>query len=178
MTTQAALPLDVLAYVRSARSSWPAPVSLPWVVDPEVLESRRSRRSWSGPLAPVSVAAALEAARLLDAALWPGEEPLGATVVTPDEGMLMQVDLAAAPALVLWHGDVEAAIAAHGGAGYRLLLTRGGAAAATFLLHIQQHGGVGCLTDGLLPPLRDDVPPAGRLALIGAAFGVPAEEED
>lgn len=166
-----------LAHVRSTRSAWPVPVAVPSVVDPGVLEIRRSQRRWSGALDQSLVDCALGAAQELDAALWPGEEPLGATVVAPDEEMLMQLDLAAAPVLVLWHGDLDAALAAHGGSGYRLLLTRAGAAASTFLLHVQQNGGTGCLTDGLLPPLRHDVPPAGRLALIGAAVGVPAEEE-
>lgn len=160
----------------SAAQPLPEPRPLPALVEPACLEIRRSHRRWSAALAPAVVDQAIAAALALDAVLWPAEEPLEAVVVVPDPQMLMQLDLAAAPALVVWHGDLAASLVRHGGHGYRVLLTRGGAAASTFLLHAQQHGGAGCLTDGLLPPLRDEITPAGRLALLAAAVGVPAKE--
>jgi hypothetical protein len=181
------LPAHLLAMMSGPhdQAPWPRPTPPSTGIHYRSLATRRSQRSWTGPPAPALIAESIDAARQADTLRWPDQPALDVLVLSADTSPpgthpLMQHDLAAAPVLLLWHGDLTAALAEHGGHGYRLLLTRAGAAAATCLLHAQHHGAVGCMTDGMLPALRESLHPVdgvNRLALIAVALGRPATKE-
>lgn len=87
---------------------------------------------------------------------------------------VFQPDLAAAAAVIVIRGDLEAAVRRHGPHGYRRLLTRAGAVVAACHLAALRAGLHGCPFDGLLPEGADRV---RDLSLFALALGLPEAGE-
>jgi hypothetical protein len=159
------------------------------------LDERRSARTFAAaPISEAVLGTVVDAGLAVDRELWSPDpdlrvlilaarvDPLGPGVYEYASGLVLraplatladhvfQPDLAAAAAVIVLCGDLDAAVRRHGPHGYRRLLTRAGAVAAACQLAAQRAGLAGCPFDGLLPegpgPVRD-------LSLFALALGRP-----
>ncbi|GIG60004.1 hypothetical protein Lfu02_43760 [Longispora fulva] len=156
----------------------------------EVLRQRRAIRYFRPePVDLATLLGAVTEGLAADRSRWPGEHPLVPVVVAQNvtglppavyrldgdtaspvmalsgpaayEELTLQKEFATAGAIVSLLGDLEAAGHAHGGAGFRTLMTRAGAAGYQMWLAAIAHGLVGSVFAGFLPaairtPLRCD----------------------
>lgn len=160
----------------------------------EALDQRRSIRTYArAPIPRTVLETVVEAGLAVDRELWGGGDlgvvvladrvsPLAPGVYACSPGLIrraplaamsdhvFQPDLAAAAAVVVVRGDLEAAVRRHGPHGHRRLLTRAGAVVAACHLAALRAGLHGCPFDGLLPEGADRV---RDLSLFALALGLP-----
>ncbi|WP_240137425.1 nitroreductase family protein [Streptomyces sp. MUM 178J] len=99
----------------------------------------------------------------------PGELP-------PLEDLVLQLEFAQAPAVVVVHGDLATAVARYGVTGHRQLLARGAAFAHSVWLASLCGGAVGSVFAGVLSAAGRNhlgLDGAGRAQLLGLALGPP-----
>lgn len=110
-------------------------------------------------------------------------DPHGDVLVAPTpslpalEGLVLQLEFAQAPALIVVQGDLSGAVARDGISGHRLLLTRGAAFAHAIWLAALSEGGAGTVFAGVLGAAgRTELGIDGgaRTQLLGLALGMPA----
>ncbi|MFY1675719.1 MULTISPECIES: nitroreductase family protein [unclassified Streptomyces] len=94
----------------------------------------------------------------------------------PLEDMVLQLEFAAAPAVIVVHGDLSTAVERHGVGGHRRLLARGAAFAHSVWLAALAGGAVGSVFAGVLSAAGRThlgLDGAGRAQLLGLALGHP-----
>lgn len=94
----------------------------------------------------------------------------------PLADLVLQLEFAEAPALVVVHGDLAATLERHGAGGHRLLLARGAALAHSTWLAALSLGAVGSVFAGVLGAAGRThlgLDGSGRAQLIGLALGSP-----
>jgi hypothetical protein len=90
--------------------------------------------------------------------------------------LVLQVEYAAAPVIVMAIGSLEQALDVVGPAGHRYLLARAGASLQGAWLHVASLGYVGSIFAGLVPAALGDIAGVdgyGRLGLLAFSFGRP-----
>ncbi|MEV6520444.1 nitroreductase family protein [Longispora sp. NPDC051575] len=176
---------EVLTHRRAIRHFRAEPVDLATLLGAVADGMAADRARWPGehPLIPVLVAQHVAGLPPAVYRLDPG----GATA-TPVmalagraayEELTLQKEFATAGAIVSLLGDLDAADSAHGGAGYRTLMTRAGGAGYQMWLSAISHGLVGSVFAGFLPaavrtPLRCDG--VTRHQLFALAVGPPGAD--